>query len=223
MDEEELSKQFKAMESNRKVKEAAGSTPPPPPTRKRTTIADLKKELEELRRDIDKDILTWIGELDVRLEGLEATTATHNKTLLSDVKNRLDALENAPTHLQPSFVPDITARMEMLENAIATLADAIKEIAADDAAPPPAAAEEIEFAAPPQQPAGEPIHAADIETVAAVAKNMTDVLMICRALAAATNTSDAERIRILDYACTRAKVLVTPGLQIRAGIRYVEA
>lgn len=201
MDEKELDTQFQALESDTQVQAAETSTPPPPPVRKRLTVADLKKELDELKADVDESVIGWLGELAVRLETLETTTATLNRTLLGDVKTRLDTTETG----------------------IGRLSDALRSLleeATDQQQPPE---HEIEFAQPPQQRAGGTVDVSGIAAIANVCLSMVDVLMVTRALKEVPELSDDERNEILDIACRSSGVIIAPGLQIRAGVMNVEA
>lgn len=245
MDENELDQQFQALESDTQVQAAETGTPPPPPVRRRITSAQVKKELDELKADIDKDVLDWLGQLDIKLEGLEATTATHNKTLLGDVKTRLDILDKGIVTLQGNQselmkayqalqrdvdgIPatpeptDLNLRMVSIEEATATLADAVRSLAKDAAATPQPAAAELEFAQPPEVTVGELATKGDIAAMASVCLTMTDVLMICRLLKLKQSLSDGDRTYLLSIASRAAGVPLSPGLQIRAGVQNVEA
>jgi len=178
---------------------------PPPPVvaakAKRPTVAGLKKELDELKADIDNDILGWLGELAIRLEKTEEGTAKHNEALLSDVKMRLDILDQA---------------VMRLSDALPTIGTAIAELQQ-----PPET--EIEFAQPPQPTAGGQVWGSDIEAVASTCLTMNDVLMICRALKDAPEIPDKDKTQILNTACRSSGVILTPGLQIRAGVKFTGA
>ena len=201
MDEQELDKQFQAMESDKQVKAAAAASPPAAPIRRRMTVRDVKKELDGMKTDMEENVLSWLGELAVRL----------------------DKLEGAGVENLPEFVPDINARLDNQDAAIGALADALRSRPEEVAATPPTPQTEIEFAQPPQQTAGGQTRAGDITSVASVCQSMGDVLMICRALKADTGTTNQERNDILAIACRSSGVILAPGLQIRAGVKFTGA
>jgi len=183
--------------------------------------ADLKKQIDVIEEILNDNILQWLRNHD----------------------EQIGALEDAPTKLQPSFVPDINARMEAIENATGTLAGAVRQIAEGDAlwelrleaaeeaiaslrAAPARLAEvsapsEIEFAKPPEIIEEAQTQLYDLAAVADICLTMNDILMITRALKDAGDLSDGDRITILQVACRRAGEAMTPGLQIRAGVKYV--
>lgn len=175
-------------------------TPAEAPTvAKRATVASVKKGLDELKQDVEGDVLQWLGQLDVRLEDVEKRTAAHNEALLGDVKTRLDAVEGAT----------------------GTLADVIRSHLNEAEEQPPAAAAAAGFTMAPMQPEEETTRTEDIRSMADVCQTMTDVLMICRYLKADPTLTDAERNEIIKLATGAANVPITQGLQIRAGVRNV--
>jgi uncharacterized coiled-coil protein SlyX len=218
MDPEELDKQFQAMEVDLPVQAAEAGTPPAPPVRRRITTAQVKKELDALKSDIEKDVLDWLGNLDTRMESLEATTAKHNATLLSDVKVRLDVLDKAIAILQSNQSELMKAYTEQQQTidavtgSVNTIHDAVIELSEQPAAT------EIEFAKPPAAIPDSPVQTADIAAVASACLTMNDVLMICRALRDSPDTELMDKNEILNIACRSAGVEVTHGLQIRAGV-----
>lgn len=192
-----------------------------PATPKRATVASLKKELDEFKQDINNDVLSWIGELDIRLEGLETTTATHNGALLGDVKTRLDIIEKEQLSDRQNVAADIADRLDAVEGATGTIADVIRSHIADTEATPPMAAATAGFAMPPPQ-TEETIQAgSSMQAIAAKCQTMNDVLMICRAMQGDQTLTDDERKAILKTATTAASVQTTSGLQIRSGVRNI--
>jgi len=200
---------------------------PPPPVvaakAKRPTVAGLKKELDELKADIEESILSWLGELAARLEAIESI---------------------GPENI-PSYVSDSTERFEKIETAIGALSDALRSHLNEPAATPQQPETELEFAQPPQTQASgqardgdigslkqtyppQPMTsgAVDVSGIAAIANvclTMSDVLIVTRALKEIPELIDAERIEILNLACRSSGVILTPGLQIRAGVRFMGA
>jgi len=201
MDEHEPEEQFEATDYD----EEGNIKLPPPPIEaakpKRPTVARLKKDMDDLESYIENEVLAWLGELATRLEKVE--------------------LELIPQSKQGAkFVWD---KLDNQDAAIGALANALRSHIEKAAATPPEPAQELEFAQPTQQMAGGSIAKGDIEAVAQVAQSMTDVLMICRALKAMPDLTDDDRLYLLQVACRMAGEQVTGGLQIRAGMRNVEA
>jgi len=178
---------------------------PPPPIEaakpKRPTVAGLKKELDELKADVEESVLSWLGELAIRLEKIEEGS-------LSD---------------RTDVAADISARLDNQDAAIGALADALRSHLEELAATPQPPETELEFAQPPQQRAGGQANVCDIAAVASVCLTMNDVLMICRALKEIPELTDTERIKIVSLACRSSGVFITPGLQIRAGVKFTGA
>jgi len=223
MDAEQLDEKFEATEYATNGNLIPGAMAPVAEKKKRVTVAGLKKDIDDLRSDIEKDVLDWLGNLDTRLESLEATTAKHNDTLLSDVKTRLDTLERFRTEDLPTVQTHTTERIKAMEAAIGALADAFRSYIAEPAAQLQPAAAEIGFAKPPAEPSRHEVQEADLSAVAAVCLNMNDVLMITRALADAKHLRTMDKNGILSTACKAAGIQVTHGLQIRAGVFANEA
>jgi hypothetical protein len=223
MDEQGPDKEFEATEYD----EHGNIKLPPPPLEaakpKRQTVAGLKKDLEDMESYIENEILAWLGELAVRLEGLETTTATHNSVLLGDVKTRLDNQDAAIGALADALrtcgegIADWGSRMEECEDSITSLQTANVDIQES------AEHTELEFAQPPVQMAGGTADISDIGVVASVCQTMTDVLTITRALKEVPELTDAERNEILYIAGRASGVVITPGLQIRAGVKFTGA
>lgn len=192
-----------------------------PPVQKRATVASVKGELDALRRDVEGDVLAWLGQLDVRLEEVELRTAAHNAALLGDVKTRLEIIEAESLSGRENVTAEMTARLEAVEGGIGTLADVMRSHITDTEGLPQSPAAAAGFAAPPEQPAGETTRTEDIEAMANVCQTMTDVLLVCRYLKNDPDLTDADRNRILSAATRAANVPITQGLQIRAGVRNV--
>lgn len=190
-----------------------------PPVPKRPTVAGLKKELDELKQDMNRDVLEWLGQLDIRLEEVETRTAAHNEALLGDVKTRLDIIEREPLAERKDVAADIAARLDAVEGATGTLADVMRSHIADTEGPTQTPAAAAGFTMAPVQPEEETTRQDDIREIIPQCQTMTDVLMICRTLKARQNITDEERKYLLDCACQIAGVTMTQGLQIRAGIQ----
>lgn len=221
MDEGELDKQFQEMEGDKQVQAAAAGTPEAPTVAKRATVASVKKDLDELRQDVERDVLDWLGQLDVRLEDAEKRTIKHNETLLGDVKARLDIIEKGEPKTIIEVADNTIHRIETLEEATGAIADALRYHIKYAEAKPPEAAAAAEYGKTPTQPE-EPVKIGfDLQAVAAKCQTMTDVLMICRALKDDPTLTDAERNNLLKIATGAAGVQFAQGLQIRAGVRNV--
>ena len=223
MDEKELDKQFQAIEGDKQVQSAEAGTLPPPPVRKRLTVADLKKELDELKADVDDSVLGWLGELAVRLDKLEQVPIQDIVDVASDINARLKKLEEGSNPDRQNVAEDIADRLDNYDAAIGARADALTDHIKDSAATPQPQETEIEFAQPPQQTVDRQARAGDIISVASVCLTMGDVLTVCRALKADIGVSDQERNEILNIACLSSGVILTPGLQIRAGVKLTGA
>lgn len=221
MQENELKEQFKELEGDEQV-QAAQATPAAEPTvAKRATVAGLKKELDELKQDMNRDVLEWLGQLDVRLEDVEKRTATHNEALLGDVKTRLDIIEREPLAEREDVAADIAARLDAVEGATGTIAAIMKSHLRDTEGQTQTPAAAAGFAVAPVQPEGEKGRTATVLSMANACQTMADVLMICRYLKNDPKLTDEERNEILRTAAERAGVQMTQGLQIRAGVRNV--
>jgi len=245
MDAKELDKEFEATNYDSEGNIVTPQAATAPPVRRRTTVADLKKELADLKNTISVDVLAWCGQLDNRLDQIEQHTISDRVRVNKDFLSRIDALENAAAQKPDSAVTNVTDRLTALENGIGALADAIRSTAegaalwgvrmeeCEDAIhdlrttssveESHGRQEEIEFAKPPAVDHEIPVHIADIAAIADVCLTLNDILMICRALKEMTDITDTEKNEILNIACTRAGEAVTPGMRIRAGIKYVEA
>ena len=245
MDAETLDKQFQEMEGDTQVQAAASSTQQQKPKQKRVTTAQLQKELNDIKTDLDEGALSWLGELDSRLNHLEAKMNDVPNTFAADITARIEALEKGSLADACDAWGKIDSRLEAMENATGALADAMRQISEGaalwgvrmeecedsindmrtnrvipDAAPMKPV---IEFAKPPESiEATQPVMS-ELAAVADICLTMNDILMITRALKAAGELDDAGRMHVLRIACGRAGETMTPGLQIRAGIKYVEA
>ena len=126
-----------------------------PAKKKRTTIADLKKDLQEVEQLIDENILDELAAHEVRIEKIEAGSLSNREDVAADIAARLSALEKGTTILQGNqstltnqyieqqkrldeekpdgAVTNVTDRLTALENAAGALADAIREIVAGTA------------------------------------------------------------------------------------------
>jgi len=186
----------------------------------RPTVAGLKKELDELKADVEESVRSWLGELEIRLEALEKGTAKHNEALLSDVKTRLDILDQGSLSDRADVAADISARLDNQDTAIGALANALRSHLEELAATPPEPAQELEFAQPPQRAYDEQTRTEHIAGMANVCQTMADVLLICRYLKEDPELTDAERTEILNIACRSSGVIIAPGLQIRAGVKF---
>lgn len=194
-----------------------------PTVAKRATVASVKKELDTLKQDVEGDVLQWLGQLDVRLEEVEKRTAAHNGALLGDVKTRLEILEREEQKTIIEVADDVAARINALEEASSTLTGILRSHLTDTGGQPPAAAAAAGPTMAPTQPRVARGRVENLETIAAVAQTMNDVLMICRGLQRDDTISDEDRIRIVNVACDRAGVPMTQGLQIRAGVKDLGA
>lgn len=223
MAEERLETQEVAEESEimKTLSDAPEVEEPTPP--KRATVAGLKKELDKLKQDVESDVLQWLGELDIRLEGIETTTAEHNKALLGDVKTRLEIIEKGEPKTIIEVADNIAARLEAVEADTGTLANVMRSHITDTATTPPAAAAAAGFATPPPQTEGIWGSISDIQGIAEQAQTMTDVLLICRFLKAVPTLTDADRDATLQIATEAAGVQITQGLRIRAGVQNTRA
>jgi len=205
------------------VMEAVSPEPPIQERKKRTTVADLEKDLNEIRTDSLAGLLNWCGELDARLDKLDGNTPGNMPTIVADLNDRLDMLESTVGSGELQLRLGAEQRIEALETATGALADALRSHIEEAANPLQELKPELEFATPPAQPAGGRATAGDIEAVASVCLTMNDVLTICRALKDMPDLPDQEKIRILNLACRTAGVPDTQGLRIRAGISATEA
>jgi len=201
MDEQELDKQFQEMEGDTQVQAAEAATTEAPPPKKRPTVAGLKKELDDLKADVEESVLSWLGELATRLDALE-------KGFLADA---------------PPVWSEIDRRLTNQDAAIGALSDALRSHLEEPAATPQQPETEIEFAQPPQQRAGGAVELSSIAAIASVFLTMNDVLMICRALKEVPELTDLERNEILNIAGEISGVEISSGLKIRAGVRNVGA
>jgi hypothetical protein len=201
MDEPEPKEQFEATEYDKKGNIAPLSPPPIAAKKKRVTIADLQKDINDI-----EELLS---------ERIPEILAAH--------QNRLDKLEEGSLTDRADVAADIAARLDNMDAAIGALATALRSHIEEPAATPPEPAAEIEFAQPPQTTAGGTADISDIGVVAAVCQTMTDVLTITRALKEVPELTDAERKEILYIAGRASGVIITPGLQIRAGVKFTGA
>lgn len=245
MDEQKLDQQFQAMESDTQVQAAETSTLPAPPVRKRITAAQVQKELDELTELVNVGIFSWLEKLDTQVRHFENAEAEKPDVSHQDITARLEGLDKGIVTLQGNqselikayqalqrdvdVIPatpeptDLNLRMVSIEEATATLADAVRSLAKDAAATPQPAAAELEFAQPPEATVGKLATKDDIAAVASVCQTMADVLLICRVLKAMPSLTDGERTYLLSIASRAAGVPLSPGLQIRAGVKSVEA
>lgn len=223
MDEKELDEQFQEMEGDTQVQTAAAGGLPAPPLKKRITVADLKKAIDGIQNIQLPEALEWLGQLDTRLDAIEKCVGIlqHNQSEL--MKAHLIAREAVDTIQATPQTANIDTRLDNQDAAIGALASALRSHLEEPAAPALTPETELEFAQPPQQTAGGQSRKSDIEAVASVCLHMTDVLMICRVLKATPDLPDEDRTYLLTIACRAAGVTLSPGLQIRAGVREVEA
>jgi hypothetical protein len=242
MDKQELDEQFQKMEGDKQVQAAAAGTPPEPEKKKRITVAELNTTMNELMELVNTDVFDWLEKLNTKVQHFENAEAEKPDTLPESVIRRFEKMEkgiaillenqnsllNAYTSISediaslpsPATTKDIAARLDTLESVTDAIADALRQH--PEAAQPgePAATQEMKFAEPPQQTADGQIEPSSITAVASVCQTMTDVLMICRALEKTPGLTDAERNGILDIACRSSGVILAPGLQIRAGVKF---
>jgi hypothetical protein len=87
MDEQELDKQFEATEYDKEGNVVTLYAQPQAAKKKRVTMADLKKQLEELEELVEVDTYAWLDKLDSKIRHIDGTgksTITHikhNRTL----------------------------------------------------------------------------------------------------------------------------------------------
>lgn len=198
MDDITGSKEFEATEYDSQDNIITPQVPQAPATRKRTTVGDLKKQIDELDSLIEVGVLQVIDMMVSRIGELE-------KGFLADA---------------PPVWGEIDSRLTNQDNAIGALADAVKQMIDTKVEEANAEPIKIEFAKKPILTEPPQIYTSDLESVASVSQTMADVLMVCRALKIAPNLTDQERTNILDIACKKASVIITPGLQIRAGASF---
>jgi len=189
-----------------------------PVKKKRVTVADLQKEIDQIREDPIPKLAEWCGELDARLDKIEAGSMSNWDDVASNLNDRLDMLESTIGSGELQLRLGAEQRIEALESAMVQLAQEIRVVHEDMPAPEIPKIPELEFAKPPAQPAGGRTQAGDIESVACICQTMADVLMITRALKDSVEISDQDKIRILNVACKAAGVDDALGLRIRAGI-----
>jgi hypothetical protein len=223
MDEQGPDEQFEATDYN----ENGNIKLPPPPLAaekpKRPTVAGLKKDIEDIESYIENEILAWLGELAARLEKLEEGSLSDRADVAADIAARLDNQDAAIGALADALrtygegIADWGSRMEECEDSILSLRTTNVDIQES------AKHTELEFAQPPVQPALGAVQPSSIAAVASVCQTMNDVLMICRTLKEVVELSDAERNEILHIACRASGVVITPGLQIRAGVKFTGA
>ena len=191
--------------------------------KKRTTIADLKKDLQEVEQLIDENILDELAAHEVRLEKIETGSLSNREDVAADIAARLSALENATGALADAVreiaagVADWGSRMEDAEDSIHSLQAALTA--------PQKSATHIEPAQLPRPipEAGGRTDPDAIKAIAQVAQTMGDVLMLTRVLKADRNLSDDERREIMSIACKAAGVPYADNLLARAGVRSFEA
>ena len=240
MDPEELDKQIEKMKDDEQVWAAAAGVPPAPPVRRRTTMADLKKQIETLEHDLNAVLLRRDAWLDDRLKALETGSLSDRADGAADIGKRIDALEKGFLADAPPAWGEIDRRLTATETATGTLADAIRDrieamalysvrmeeiedmlmSSTLDTRDREESAEhqELEFAPPPTPTPTQPAQAGDIAMIANVCLTMNDVLMICRALKKSPTLSDMDKTAILNIACNSADVPPTYGMQVRAGV-----
>jgi len=172
-----------------------------PAKKKRVTVGDVDTKLKELDSFLDEEVITAIDQLEARMEALEIATGA-----LADALRKYG-----------EGIALWGTRMEECEDSTHKLLDSWTAFQRTPPEP------ELEFAKPPEQPAGGQVTAGDIEMVASVCLTMNDVLTICRALKEAPDLDDQDKIRILNIACKTAGVEDTVGLRIRAGISATES
>lgn len=220
MDDITGSKEFEATEYDSQDNIITPQVPQAPATRKRTTVGDLSKRISNIEKGIEEDVLTWIGGLDLRIGELEKGFLADAPPVWNEIDNRLTNQDNAITALADAMRLNIVARLDKVETATGAIADIVRQMVDVEDAEASAEPIKIEFAKKPILTEPEQIYTSDLESVASVSQTMADVLMICRALKIAPDLTDQERTNILDIACKKAGVLITPGLQIRAGASF---
>lgn len=219
MDEGELETQEVEEGQGEEIQAEEEAPAATPQVQKRTTVAELKRELDAIKQNVETDVLEWLGSLDVRLENIEERTATHNEALLGDVKARLEIIEKGSLSDRGNVAADIAARLDTQEGAIGTLVDVLRSHIDESDATKRSPADTAGFATPPDRTRDEQTRIEDIQAMANVCQTMTDVLMICRYLKNDPELTDEERNKMLEIAAGQAGVPITHGLQIRAGIQ----
>lgn len=149
--------------------------------------------------------------------------AKKKRLTIADLKKDITEIENLLSEHIPEILATLDNRLDNQDAAIDVIATALRSHLEDAAATPPEPAAEIEFAQPPVQTAGGTDDISAIAIVASVCQTMTDVLTITRALKEVPELTDAERKEILYIASRASGVVITPGLQIRAGVRFAGA
>jgi hypothetical protein len=223
MDEQGPDKEFEATDYDEK--DNIKLLPPPVAAKKkhRITVAELNKAINNIQDVKFPETLEWLGELATRLDTLEQEEEPRTRQALAYLKTRLDSLDKGSLPDRQNVAEDIADKLDNQDAAIGALADALRSHIKEMAAAPQPAETETEFAKPPEQTAGGQASGSAIEAVASVCLNMTDVLMITRALKEIPELTDAKRKEILRIACISSGVINTPGLQIRAGVKFVGA
>jgi len=223
MDEAELDEQFEATEYDGKGNIITPPAPPPAAKRKRTTIAELKERIDTIEEILNNNILAWLRDHDSRIGELETGSLLDRKDVAADIADRLEQNEaTLKTIIGPAH-NELHHQLDNQDAAIGALSDALRSHLEEVAATPPEPPTEIEFAAPPPQTAGGQIRTSDLVVVANASTTMNDVLMTCRILKDIPELTDNERKDLLSVACRSSGVIVTPGLQIRAGVTFTGA
>lgn len=212
---------------------------------KKLTMKGLKLELNDLSGFIEDDVLGKLVELANAIEA-------HNKAFVI-VSNNLDAIQQsvdliATAHKEANtldtlteMATDINALQEaqgvlsrnqtLLQEGMFILSGDVMKANPPTPAPPLVtmdAPEEIieqipeEIPEPEEIQFGTPQHPV-LEAIADSCIVMNDILLLCKAMKKVPELVDQSRIALLDLAGRRAGIQITPGMQIRAGVKMVVA
>ena len=217
----------------------------PEQKKKRTTIADLKRDLQEVEKVVGEDILEGLADHEVRIGDLEKAVKEKPDSAVTNVTDRLTALEDVTGNLLQNTMHDHDKRLTALENATGALADAVRDIAAGDAdwgtrmedaedsihslqaaisdmQESATHTEPVPLPRPVQESPGQ-AYLATLKAIAQQSQNMGDVLHMTRVLQAAGELSDDQKRQIMSIACMAAGVDYAENLLRRAGVRSFEA
>ena len=195
----------------------------PEQKKKRTTIADLKKDLQEVEQLIDENILDELAAHEVRLEKIEKAAKEKPDSAVTNVTDRLTALENATGALADAVREivevdqDWGSQMEEVKDSIHSLQAAISDMQESATHTEP-----VPLPRPVQESPGQ-AYLATLKAIAQQSQNMGDVLHMTRVLQAAGELSDDQKRQIMSIACMAAGVDYAENLLRRAGVRSFEA
>jgi len=190
---------------------------------KKLSMKGLKLELDDLTNFIEEEILGKLVEITNAVEA-------HNEAF-KIVSSNQAALQQSIDLLAGEIMEIQTRTPQAGEKSHdKAIRESVEELIQVRKAEPEPEPPHLEYPEPvPQEDSykedlifGQHQHVV-LETIADSCIVMNDILLLCKAMKKVPELTDQTRIALLDLAGRRAGIQITPGMQVRAGVKMIVA